>query len=334
METGIVVDRKSSRPSSRGFPLGEMLSRFLLFLAFSSSFALARRQENPAQPLKQDEPCLACHGQPGMKSENGKSISIRPDKQAASLHGALGCTDCHTAIKNLPHPAKIAKVRCAPCHAEEVADAAKSIHRVLGEDECTSCHGNVHEVTAAASLQPRKCTECHASEVNDVAESIHGQAAKTGDPDAPTCVSCHGPVHKIQASSEEGAKVAKKSQPATCAQCHANPGFLSRHKVSVLHPVEQYRQSVHGRAVLQGRNAAVCADCHGGHRILPARDAQSTVSHWNVAATCARCHNEIARQFNESVHGEALRAGVRDAPDCTNCHGEHLILEPVTPPPR
>ena len=311
--------------------LRKAFSQSLVFLAFLSPSLLAGQQEKPAQPLEQDEACLACHGEPEMKSEKGKSISIRPDKHAASLHGVLACTGCHTPIKDFPHRAKIAKVKCETCHPEEVADAAKSIHAVLGEDTCASCHGNVHEVTAAVKLRPGKCTECHASEAKELAESIHGQAAKSGDPDAPTCVSCHGPAHKIQASTEANSRVEKKNQPAACAQCHANPDFVSRHKIPVLHPVEQYLQSVHGRAVLQGKNAAVCADCHGGHRILPARDAQSTVSHWNVAGTCAKCHREIARQFNESVHGEALKAGVRDAPDCTNCHGEHLILEPSNP---
>jgi formate dehydrogenase gamma subunit len=300
-------------------------------LAFFPLSVRARHQDKPAQPLKQDEACLACHGQPDMKSEKGKNISIRPEKHAASVHGILGCTDCHTSIKDFPHPTKIAKVKCETCHAEQAGDAAKSVHAVLGEEACSSCHGNIHEIAAAARVQPERCAECHAAEAKELAESIHGQAAKSGDPDAPTCLSCHGPVHKIQASSQATSKVAKKNQPATCAQCHANPGFLSRHRIPVLHPVEQYLQSVHGRAVLQGKNAAVCADCHGGHRILPPRDAQSTVSHWNVAATCAQCHKEIARQFNESVHGEALKSGVRDAPDCTNCHGEHLILEPSNP---
>ncbi|HEX8766523.1 MAG TPA: hypothetical protein VF740_15245, partial [Candidatus Acidoferrum sp.] len=243
-----------------------------------------------------------------MKSGKGNSISLRPDKHAASVHGAFACTDCHTSIKDFPHPAKVAQVKCEACHADEVADAAKSVHAVLGEDACASCHGNVHEVTAAAKLQPGKCTECHSSEAQDLAESIHGQAAKSGDPDAPTCLSCHGPVHQIQTSSEAASRVAKKNQPAACAQCHANPGFLSRHKIPVLHPVEQYLQSVHGRAVRQGKNAAVCSDCHGGHRIFPARDAQSTVSHWKVAGTCAQCHKEVARQFGESVHGRALKA--------------------------
>lgn len=298
----------------------------LALLAFSPLSVFARRQEKPPQPLKQDEACLACHGQPDMQSAKCKSISIRPEQHAASVHGTLGCKDCHTSIKDFPHPAKVAKVQCERCHAEQVSDAAKSIHAALGEEACFSCHGNVHEIAPAAKLQPAKCAECHGAEAKELSESIHGQAAKSGDGDAPDCLACHGPAHKIQSSSEPTARVAKKNQPAACAQCHTNPGFLTRHKIPVLHPVEQYLQSVHGRAVLQGKDAAVCSDCHGGHRILPARDAQSTVSHWNVAATCAQCHKDIARQYNESVHGEALKAGARDAPVCTDCHGEHLIV--------
>jgi cytochrome b subunit of formate dehydrogenase len=82
---------------------------------------------------------------------------------------------------------------------------------------------------------------------------------------------------------------------------------------------------------MQGKNGAACADCHGSHGILPARDARSKVSHWNVADTCGTCHKEIAKTFLESVHGQAIKAGAQDAPDCTDCHGEHLILEPTNP---
>ena len=320
------MNHQHSNPSMRW-----RVASALLLLAFVIFPVWARKQEKTAQPLKQDESCLACHGQPGMKSEKGKDISISPGKHAASAHGILGCTDCHTSIKEFPHPAKIAKVRCESCHAEETADASKSIHAVLGEAACSSCHGNVHEVSAEAKLLSGKCAECHVQELKEFAGSIHGRAVKSGDPDAPNCFSCHGQVHRIQASSDPASRVAKKNQPAACAQCHADPGFLSRHKIPVLHPVEQYLQSVHGRAVLQGKNAAVCSDCHSGHKILPARDDESSVSHWNVAQTCSQCHKEIARQFNESVHGEALKAGVRDAPECTVCHGEHLILEPSNP---
>ena len=62
--------------------------------------------------------------------------------------------------------------------------------------------------------------------------------------------------------------------------------------------------------------------------IYPAIDTRSKVNHWKVPETCAQCHQEIAREFNESVHGEAVKAGVRDAPVCVDCHGEHLIMDP------
>jgi formate dehydrogenase gamma subunit len=323
-----VLEKKEAHSNG---PTRALVYVVLLLLICFPALAGAGRQEKPAQPLKQDEPCLACHGQPGMKSEKGRGISIRPEKHASSAHRILGCTDCHTAIKDFPHPAKVSRVQCATCHVEQSKDTPQSIHAALGEAACSSCHGNVHELTTAAKVQPGKCAECHAAEVQEFAQSIHGRAAKAGDPDAPTCSSCHGPVHKIQASGESTSAVTRRNQPAACAKCHADAGFLSRHNIPVLHPVEQYLQSVHGRAVAQGKDAATCADCHGSHGILPAWEAQSKVSHWNVVGTCAQCHKEIARQFNESVHGAALKTGVRDAPDCTNCHGEHLILDPKNP---
>lgn len=321
------MSAKNANPSLCQTVFAGLLIAFLCLLLPSQSPARGAK----AHSSSQDEACLACHGQAGMKSEAGKNISIDPGKHATSAHGILGCQDCHTTIKDFPHPAKIPKVACATCHAEQAAEAAKSIHAILGEAACSSCHGNVHEITVAAKTQPGKCEECHAGEVQEFAESIHGLAAKSGDPDAPTCTSCHGPVHKIQASGKATSAVARRNQPAACAKCHADAGFVSRHKIPVRHPVEQYLQSVHGRAVLQGKDAATCADCHGSHGILPAWEAQSKVSHWNVVGTCAQCHKEIARQFNESVHGEALKTGVRDVPDCTNCHGEHLILDPKNP---
>lgn len=279
-----------------------------------------------------DQECLACHGQAGMKSDSGKNISIDAAKHAASAHGILGCKDCHTTIKEFPHPAKVAKVQCATCHEEEVKNLATSAHALLGENACESCHGNVHELTTAERLMPEKCTECHAEEVKDLASSIHGQAAKNSDPDAPKCVSCHGSIHTVKAASEPDSAVARKNLADTCAKCHSDPAFLSRHMIPLAHAVESYKQSVHGRAVAAGNEkAADCNNCHGNHDIYPARDPRSRVNHWKVPETCGQCHKEIARQFNESVHGVAVKAGNRDAPVCVDCHGEHMILAPSNP---
>jgi formate dehydrogenase gamma subunit len=289
----------------------------------------ASAQPNAPHPLKQDETCLACHSQAGMTSASGKSISIDPVKHAASVHGALGCTDCHTAIKDFPHPDKVPKVQCSTCHAEEASHVSSSIHGTLGDGACQSCHGDPHEVAAAAQTAPAKCAQCHADEVKQFRQSIHGQAAAAGDPDAPNCLSCHGPVHQIQLSSDAASPVAKKNLPDTCASCHSNQQFLSRHKIPFANPVELYRQSVHGRAVADGdRAAATCSDCHGSHGIFPPKDARSKTNHWNIPATCGQCHLDISKTYFESVHGQAMKVGVSAVPVCSDCHGEHLILGP------
>jgi cytochrome b subunit of formate dehydrogenase len=301
----------------------------LLIASFFLFSICASAQPKTPQPLKQDESCLACHGQAGMTSSAGKSISIDPTKHAASVHGTLGCIDCHSQIKDFPHPAKVAKVQCLSCHSDEASHVAGSIHAALGEEACQSCHGNPHEVAVATQIAPAKCAQCHADEVKEFRKSIHGQAAASGDPDAPTCISCHGSVHQIQSSGETTSQVAKKNLPDTCASCHSNPQFLSRHKIPFAHPVELYKQSVHGRAIVAGDGAAAsCSDCHGSHGILPAKDSRSKVNHWNIPATCGQCHSEISKTYLESVHGQAMKNGVSGAPVCSDCHGEHLILGP------
>jgi formate dehydrogenase gamma subunit len=320
----------SKRAERRGRRL--IACGLLIGLAWVLAPTRAAAKARNAQPLKQDEACLACHGTAGMKSDKGKDIYINPAKHAVSAHAILGCQDCHHAIKDFPHPATVAKAQCATCHADEVKAYATSAHAILGEAACATCHGSVHELSTAEKLMPVKCGECHTREVKEFQESIHGQAAKNGDADAPKCVSCHGSIHDVKGAGETGSTIAAKQLAETCAKCHSDAGFLSRHKIPVAHPVESYLQSVHGRAIAGGNGkAANCNSCHGNHDIYPARDARSNVNHWRVAETCAQCHTEIAKTYNESIHGEASREGVKDAPVCVDCHGEHLILDPKNP---
>src|ERR1035438_4334681 len=88
---------------------------FLIYLALSAAL-LSTAAATASSP---DQECLACHGQTGMKSGAGKSISIDPAKHSASAHAVLSCKDCHTDIKEFPHPAKVVKVQCSTCHADE-----------------------------------------------------------------------------------------------------------------------------------------------------------------------------------------------------------------------
>jgi cytochrome b subunit of formate dehydrogenase len=96
--------------------------------------------------------------------------------------------------------------------------------------------------------------------------------------------------------------------------------------------VASYEQSVHGHAVTAGsEKAAVCTDCHGTHEILDAKDAKSPIFKFNVPTTCGQCHDTISKEFQQSIHGQAIFKGNWQAPVCTDCHGIHSIKAHTDP---
>src|SRR6516162_11192143 len=104
------------------------LCAVLLSLAWVLAPTRAAANPNSSHPPKQDEACLACHGTAGMKSDKGKDIYVNPAKLASSAHAVLGCQDCHTDIKDFPHPAKSVVVQCATCHQDEAKPFPTSVH--------------------------------------------------------------------------------------------------------------------------------------------------------------------------------------------------------------
>jgi formate dehydrogenase gamma subunit len=294
--------------------------------------AAAGRAASPPLPPQKDSECLACHGTPGSKDEKGRNIYVDEAKHKSSVHGPLDCTACHAAIREYPHPQPVAKVDCATCHSEVAADVAKSTHSMLGAETCAACHGNAHTIRAPGAKAGQECRACHGDLVKSYEASVHGRLQKNGDTSSATCRSCHGPAHRVLSAGDPASPVAKKNLPGTCGSCHANPEFLAKHNIPFAHPVEAYRLSVHGRAVLAGNDkAASCSDCHGSHDILPGRDAHSRINHWNVPQTCGACHGAIRDTYLASIHGQAMQRGATGAPVCTDCHGEHNILAPSEP---
>ncbi len=308
-------------------------SVYLCGLGFVIAFFLAG---SPAWAKRnpQDEVCLACHGEAGMKAPSGRKISIDPAKHKLSVHGALGCQSCHEDIKDYPHPRKVAKPQCATCHSDEAAKVAKSNHGAMfGAEACAQCHGDVHEIRRTAEAGPgQACSACHQEILDRYRSSVHYKARKNGDRDSPLCITCHGPAHQLVPRSDPNSPVARNNLPQTCAACHANPEFLQRHSIPFARPVEAFKLSVHGRALERGSTkAASCADCHSSHDTLPGRDARSRINHWNVPRTCGACHPSELKAYTESVHGAAVARNVSGAPVCTDCHGEHTILAPSEP---
>jgi cytochrome b subunit of formate dehydrogenase len=231
---------------------------------------------------------------------------------------------------------------CLVCHSDKdlrsdsgqslFADSEGIRQSVHGGLECGDCHAGLGEGPHPAPVPRVQCGACHEQTVTTLRKSAHGQAAQRHDADAPACRSCHGPAHAILSGSDPRSPIAKPNLPDTCGSCHADAAFLARHKVPFAKPVEAFRRSVHGRALERGdTKAASCADCHGSHDLLPARDAGSRTSRGRVSETCGACHAKIKAVVAESVHGMAAARGAVAAPVCTDCHGEHTILAPSEP---
>ncbi|HQV31573.1 MAG TPA: cytochrome b/b6 domain-containing protein [Calditrichia bacterium] len=209
-------------------------------------------------------------------------------------------------------------------------DPEKYEASVHSEELCVSCHVGFdpEEEPHLPEIKPVDCAECHddVTEVFDVSE--HGRALAKGDPNAPNCVTCHG-THDIMYIDEGESMASRNHEVETCLSCHVDNEDV---KSKMTHDdifISDYQSSVHGRLHAEGdMEAAICSDCHGAHSTMKASNPNSRVNKFNIAETCGHCHDEVKDEFVESIHGQALAKGIEDAATCTDCHGEHEILEP------
>jgi cytochrome b subunit of formate dehydrogenase len=205
-----------------------------------------------------------------------------------------------------------------------------SVHAAF---DCTDCHAAVVSIPHPEHLPSVECGTCH----EDAAAAYvnHGGATESRGRYLPGCQDCHG-SHDILPASNTRSRVAPANLLHTCGRCHSDPSIVGKYGIPMITPVEVFATSVHAR-VPDGATApnATCVDCHSssgtGHKILPPIDPDSTIFHFNISQTCARCHTQIGKDYTQNSHGRAMARGESDAPTCTTCHGEHAIL-PIDDP--
>ena len=285
-----------------------------------------------AEPLSSDM-CMTCHaGRALARSSGGGTGYVDLAQLQASPHGRLACVACHKGVKDLPHASNLPQVQCGTCHQDAAAAIAGSAHRQAAgphEVACLGCHGTGHQVRRPARTGTDACVGCHAQVTEQYRGSVHGTAAARGDPEASTCKDCHGPFHSIRLHTDPASPVNRANLPHTCARCHANRALMTRRRITIPEAYALYTKSVHGHS--QNPRAATCSDCHGSHDLKRADDPTSSIFRTNVPHTCGRCHTREFEAFETGIHGQALRRGVTAAPNCTDCHGEHLIRGPNDP---
>lgn len=213
---------------------------------------------------------------------------------------------------------------CLACHTGvDGKQFAQSIH---GRNLCTSCHTDIKDLPHDEKLKPVSCSQCHRLETDIYLKSDHGRAIHKGVAEAASCKSCHGDTHTLLNSRDPASPVNHANIPATCAKCHGNSAEMEKYNLRQRAVTVTYEHSVHGAAHTNGiATAAVCTDCHGSHDLHRATNPQSKLYWQTLPATCGKCHDNVRQTYARSIHGQAVAAGIRDAPVCTDCHGEHTI---------
>jgi predicted CXXCH cytochrome family protein len=261
---------------------------------------------------------------------------VDAQKFGTSIHGSQKCNDCHTSIKEYPHPDQVTPVKCDSCHADEASALAGSVHSSAKDHPCTSCHGDAHSIfpktdsrSAVYPLNvPRTCGSCHGTEgmakKHGLAsvyplymDSIHGFAlSKEGLLVAANCQSCHG-SHHILSQKDPQSPTNKANIPKTCGSCHA--------KIT-----DDYQGGIHGKALAAGNlKAPVCTDCHTAHAIL-----QPTEAAFRMQSTpiCGSCHKDKLSTYRDTFHSQlGALGGYVETARCWDCHGAHEILPASDP---
>jgi len=212
-------------------------------------------------------------------------------------------------------------------------DATQFARSVHADFDCTDCHsdlsGSDHPEGHFAKVE---CGGCHEQALEAYQKSVHAAALTTGASDAATCTDCHG-KHDILSPSNPESRTHPLQVAMTCAACHSDAKIVKKYAIPIHDPLGAYRNSVHGAAVLSENNfsAATCYSCHKSHDIRALGDPSSSIYWQNVASTCGRCHAKIYHQYSSSIHGKAVARGIREAPTCTDCHGEHGVASHENP---
>lgn len=238
--------------------------------------------------------CLDCH--------DGRALRAQ---FPLSVHGRNGCTSCHEIRDLAAHidgRTRSREVACGSCHGEIAGQFRQSYHALALNFRCVDCHRDIHTLPAARKdpklAVQEQCTTCHAPET--YVALGHGKALAAGNRDAATCSDCHG-LHTIPFAPDDTAKsVAAKREISVeaCRRCHADRAMMERNKLG-LREALLYEETYHGKVndIGYAGRIAGCADCHGGHNILPASDPRSSLAPANLAAACGKCHEGFQPRF-------------------------------------
>jgi cytochrome b subunit of formate dehydrogenase len=246
------------------------------------------------------------------------TLCLWPVSHARAIDNA-DCFVCHADIS-------LSKTNAAGKAISLFVDEAKFNASIHAKNLCTSCHTDITDLPHAETHKPVSCSQCHRIETDIYLKSDHGLAIHKGVAEAASCQDCHGKAHELLDYRNPASPVNRAHIPETCGRYHGKVAEMEKFNLRQRAVVVSYDKSVHGLAHSNGvANAAVCSDCHGTHDLHRSTNPESKLYWQTIPATCGKCHDNVRQTYSRSIHGTAVAQGVRDAPVCTDCHGEHTI---------
>ena len=210
------------------------------------------------------------------------------------------------------------KINCLDCHENLIE---KSAHNKVVK--CDDCHRDIksdeHEKGSAKSVDCGRCHELFASQLQN---DVHHNIMNVADNKAPSCKTCHG-GHNIKNVTNVNDKFDE-----FCKQCHKeNVLKVQYHNLTrlnkdcnICHDNSDYNKELEASI---HKNLS-CSNCHSF--VVNNLDSHQKNPKEGRLADCYLCHNLIAEQHRESIHGISLAEGIDEAAQCWSCHGSHNIL--------
>ena len=283
------------------------------------------------------ETCAKCHQQ----IEEVHVKVIKGELWEKQPHLLPACVDCHQPhkIRRVFYDQGTADAQCLDCHQRpdlrsEDGESMFVNYQDLGHSRhstvaCSQCHSGVnvsHRRPCDTIDKTVDCSACHPEQSDHYTESIHGTMYAKNDPDAPSCLDCHG-THRILGQTNPNSRTFPTRVPMLCGECHRSGMDVAKRVKNEDAIVDHYIESIHGKGLLQSGLVvtAQCTDCHTAHQAQPSSDPRSSVHEDNVSQTCGSCHHGIEEQFAQSIHSRLVNDTEKELPTCNDCHSAHTI---------
>lgn len=261
--------------------------------------------------------------------EPWEKVLIKGAEFSETVHGHIGCINCHGGIqspdKETAHAGLIARpsadpeAACGDCHHNIVAVQTESLHSTLAgywtvlearsapehhedltimfNNHCADCHTT--------------CGDCHVSQPHQVGGGfLSGHVFERTPPMTRTCTACHGSRvgdEYLGKREDVRADVHFRQGRMTCVSCHSGA-------------------ELHGQP-------SNCNDCHAGPAAatLPPREHRY---HGVQSPSCGSCHADVTtgQDGNEmhDQHAADFSCQVCHSISYSNCEGCHVAISEVT----